>query len=228
MASRDLPSPGPAPRAAVSGLEDLMARQRPASRAPRPPGAPPTVVRRALWLDSTYDVAGTVLLCVGDHDLTSLALGQVNPGVSIVVVDIDEATLEFIDCQAAALGLGIRCFEGDLRFGLPAPAVGCADLVFTDPPYTPEGVELFVARGLQGLANRDNSRAILPYGYSERPPTLGFHGQSAAHRLGLAYEMMLPAFNRYDGAQAVGRASDLYVWPPPPRPRPAGHPPPTP
>src|SRR5258708_5682893 len=32
MASRDLPSPGPAPRAAVSGLEDLMARQRPATR----------------------------------------------------------------------------------------------------------------------------------------------------------------------------------------------------
>src|SRR5258708_35943129 len=36
MASRDLPSPGPAPRAAVSGLEDLMARQRPATRRLRP------------------------------------------------------------------------------------------------------------------------------------------------------------------------------------------------
>ncbi len=199
----------------LASLADLIAKAPAASPdLDHVPATPETVVRRALWLDSTYDVAGTVLLCVGDHDLTSLALGQVNPGVSIVVVDIDEATLEFIDCQAAALGLGIRCFEGDLRFGLPAPAVGCADLVFTDPPYTPEGVELFVARGLQGLANRDNSRVIVAYGYSERHPTLGFQVQSVAHRLGLAYEMMLPAFNRYDGAQAVGSASDLYVWRP--------------
>jgi hypothetical protein len=38
--------------------------------------------------------------------------------------------------------------------------------------------------------------------------------QSAAHRLGLAYEAVLPRFSRYDGAQAVGSASALYVWRP--------------
>ncbi|MGI8450460.1 MAG: bis-aminopropyl spermidine synthase family protein, partial [Streptosporangiaceae bacterium] len=58
------------------------------------PAIPETAVRRALWLDSTYDLPGTVLLCVGDHDPTSLAVAQVSPGVTVVVVDIDEATLE--------------------------------------------------------------------------------------------------------------------------------------
>jgi N4-bis(aminopropyl)spermidine synthase len=178
------------------------------------PATPETVVRRALWLDSTYDLAGAVVLCVGDHDLTSLALTQVSPGVSVIVADIDEATLEFVDSRATALGLDVRCFACDLRFGLPAPAAGRADLVFTDPPYTPEGVELFAARGLQGLGNRDNGRVIVAYGYSDRHPTLGFQAQSVAHRLALAYEMMLPAFSRYEGAQAVGSASDLYVWRP--------------
>ncbi|MGI8450476.1 MAG: bis-aminopropyl spermidine synthase family protein, partial [Streptosporangiaceae bacterium] len=178
------------------------------------PATPETAVRRALWLDSTYDLPGTVLLCVGDHDLTSLAVAQVSPGVTVVVVDIDEATLEYIDSQAARLGLDIRCLAGDLRFGLPEPAIAGADLVFTDPPYTPEGVGLFVARGLQGMGNRDNGRVVVAYGYSERHPTLGFQVQSAAQRLGLAYEMLLPAFSRYDGAQAIGSASDLYVWRP--------------
>ena len=175
---------------------------------------PETVVRRALWLDSTYDLAGAVLLFVGDHDLTSLAVGQVSPGTDLVVVDIDEATLEFIDDRASQLGIGVRCLAGDLRFGLPERAAGCADLVFTDPPYTPEGVELFAARGLQGLGNRDQGRLIVAYGFSDLHPGLGFAVQSAAHRLGLAYEAVLPRFNRYHGAQAVGSSSSLYAWRP--------------
>ncbi len=178
---------------------------------------PETAVRRALWLDSTYDLAGSVVLCVGDHDLTSLALGQVNRATTAVVVDLHEPTLEYIDDHAGRLGLAVRCLFGDLRFGLPGPAVGCADLVFTDPPYTPEGVELFVARGLQGLGNHDNGRVVVAFGYSDRHPTLGLQAQAAAHRLSLAYEAVLPGFNRYDGAQAVGSSSDLYVWRPTPR-----------
>ena len=199
----------------VAKIADLTARV-PAARADldHVPATPETVVRRALWLDSTYDLTAMTLLCVGDHDLTSLAVAQVSPDATVVVVDIDEPTLEFVDSQASALGLAVRCFAADMRFGLPQPAIGCADLVFTDPPYTPEGVGLFVARGLQGLANRDNGRVIAAYGYSERHPTLGLQVQAVVPRLGLAYEAVLPAFNRYDGGEAVGSASDLYVWRP--------------
>jgi len=49
--------------AAVSELDHVQA-------------TPETAVRRALWLDGTYDLRDAVLLCVGDHDLTSLAVGQ--------------------------------------------------------------------------------------------------------------------------------------------------------
>ena len=199
----------------VESIADLIATAPPScADLDHVPATPQTVVRRALWLDSTYDLAGAVLLCVGDHDLTSLAVAQASPGVTVVVVDLDERTLDFIGSRAAALGLDIQCLAGDLRFGLPGPAIGCADLIFTDPPYTPEGVALFIGRGLQGLANRDNGRVIVAYGYSERHPTLGVQVQSVGPRLGLACEALLPAFNRYDGAQAVGSASDLYVWRP--------------
>jgi predicted methyltransferase len=201
--------------ALVGSMTDLVAHAPPAVLdLDHVPATPETVVRRALWLDSTYDLPGSVLLCVGDHDLTSLAVAQVSQAVTVVVVDVDEPTLAFIDSQAARLGLDVRCFAGDLRFGLPEPALACADLVFTDPPYTPEGVGLFAARGLQGLRNRDQGRVIVAYGYSDRHPTLGFQVQSVSQRLGLAYEMLLPAFNRYEGAQAICSAADLYVWRP--------------
>jgi predicted methyltransferase len=188
------------------------------------PATPVTSVRRALWLDSTYDMAGAVLLCVGDHDLTSLAVAQISPEAEIIVVDVDEATLEFIDAaagrirehRAGRLGGRVRCLAGDLRFGLPEQASGLADLVFTDPPYTPEGVGLFAARGLQGLRDQGGSagRVIVAYGYSERHPALGVQVQSVAHHLGLACEAVLPRFSTYAGAEAVGSSSALYVWRP--------------
>jgi predicted methyltransferase len=175
------------------------------------PATPETVVRRALWLDSRYDLAGAHLLCLGDHDLTSVLVAQVNPAVTITVVDLDERVLAYLDEAAAARGIRLRCLVGDLRFGLPPLARGRADLVFTDPPYTPDGVRLFLARGVQGLRDRQHGRLVMAYGYSERHPSLGWQVQQAAAGLGLAFEAILPGFNRYLGAQAVGSASDLYV-----------------
>jgi hypothetical protein len=172
---------------------------------------PGTAARRALWLDARYDLAGARLLCVGDHDLTSLAACLVNRDLATTVVDVDERILEFIDAEAARLGLDVRCLFADLRLGLPTTAAASADLVFTDPPYTPEGVRLFLARGAQGLRDRERGRLVMAYGFSDRTPALGLKVQQAAQDLALAYEAILPAMNRYDGAQAVGSAADLYV-----------------
>ncbi|MGQ0842133.1 bis-aminopropyl spermidine synthase family protein [Actinokineospora sp.] len=172
-----------------------------------------TMLRRARWLDDTYDLRGARLLCVGDHDLTALAACTLRPGLSAVVVDLDDSLLAYIDHTARERGLDIRCLHADFRFGLPPAAVGSADLVFTDPPYTPEGMRLFLARGVEGLRAADG-RVVVAYGYSERNPALGLKVQQEILRLGLVFEAVLPAFNRYLGAQAVGSASDLYVLQP--------------
>ncbi|GAA3016790.1 Protein of unknown function DUF43 [Actinokineospora globicatena] len=169
-----------------------------------------TMLRRARWLDQTYDLAGARLLCVGDHDLTALAVCTLRPELSATVVDVDERLLEYVDKTAAARGLDIQCRYADFRFALPPSTVGTADLVFTDPPYTPEGMRLFLARAIESLRDPDG-RAIVAYGYSDRTPALGLKVQQEIQRLGLVFEAVLPAFNRYHGAQAVGSASDLYV-----------------
>lgn len=170
-----------------------------------------TVVRRALWLDSAFDLDGFHLLCVGDHDLTSLAVCSVIPGARVTVVDVDERLLEFIDGRAARYGHEIRCLYADFRFGVPDVVAESADVVLTDPPYTPEGVELFLARGAQSLRDRANGRLVMAYGFSLSHPALGMKVQRAVQDLDLVAEAVLPAFNRYHGAQAVGSASDLYV-----------------
>jgi hypothetical protein len=170
-----------------------------------------TRLRRARLLASRYDLDGATVLCLGDHDLTSLALALIAPRCRLAVVDLDDALLDHVDRSAARLGAAVACRFADLRFGLPADLAGAADVVFTDPPYTPEGVRLFAARGCETLRRDDRSRLLLCYGHGERQPALGLKVQAVLHSLHLLVEEVRPGFNRYEGAQAIGSASALYV-----------------
>jgi hypothetical protein len=172
---------------------------------------PETVLRRALWLDARYDLASARLLFLGDHDLTSLAVRAVCPSAELTVVDLDERVLAYLDERGER---EIRTVHTDLRVGLP-PALGSGfDLVFSDPPYTPEGMGLFAARGVQALREPSEGRLLFAYGYSPRHPALGARVQRSLATLGLTFEAILPGFNRYFGAQAIGSAADLYVCQP--------------
>ncbi|MBX6391463.1 MAG: bis-aminopropyl spermidine synthase family protein [Frankia sp.] len=208
-----LPGDGLAVRAdQVATMRELIAAApRPRADLDHVPATAETVARRAQWLGAAYDLAGRTLLCLGDHDLTSLAAAAAIPGLGVVVVDVDDDLLAFLDEQASARGLAIRCYFADLRFGLPPAVAGTADLAFTDPPYTPAGVALFCARGAEGLRDREHGRVLLAYGFSDRTPTLGWKAQRALGDAGFAIEALLPAFHAYDGAEAIGARAGLYV-----------------
>lgn len=170
-----------------------------------------TALRRALLLSTRFDLEGRTVLCVGDHDLTSVALTLVCPGARALVVDLDERVLSHIDAVAASLGLAVRTHAADLRLGLPTGVRGTADVVFTDPPYTPDGVELFVRRGMEGMADPRRGRVLVAYGASETTPRLAAATQARLVRMDVLLEAVWPDFNRYLGAESIGAASDLYV-----------------
>lgn len=175
-----------------------------------------TVLRRALWLDEHYDLGQVRIVFVGDHDLTSLAVRELRADADLAVVDVDDRVLEHIDRRGRGT---IRTVHADLRFGLPRAVAGTADIVFSDPPYTPEGMALFASRAVECLADPTSGRVVLAYGYSRRHPTLGHQTQKALLNLGLTFEAIVPDFHRYHGAQAIGSTADLYVCHPTPRAR---------
>ncbi|KOX07223.1 bis-aminopropyl spermidine synthase family protein [Nocardiopsis sp. NRRL B-16309] len=181
-----------------------------------------TALRRALFLTTRFDLSDRTVLCVGDHDLTSVALALVCPSARTVVVDVDERVLAHIDALSASLGLPVRTHAADLRLGLPSTVRGVADVVFTDPPYTPDGVELFVRRGLEGMADPRRGRVLVAYGASEATPRLAATTQARLLRMDLLVESMWPDFNRYQAAESIGAASDLYVLRPLSRTPPGG------
>jgi hypothetical protein len=191
---------------------DLAAELPPSRwRLDHVPATPGTMARRALYLAGEYELAGASVLCLGDHDLTSLAVGLAAPEAELSVVDIDEPILDYVAGSAARLALPLTTAWADLRLALPPSLVGTADLVFTDPPYTTEGMRLFLTRALEALLPTGHERLAFCFGTGERHLVKALEVQGLLGDLRLALEAMLPGFNRYDGAEAIGARSDLYI-----------------
>ena len=164
-----------------------------------------TVLKRVAWLDDEFELAQSRVLMLGDHDATSLAFGVLGVvPAALAVVDIDHALLEFLD-EIPHLHFA------DLRLGLPPTLHARFDIVVTDPPYSPEGIGLFAARAVEAIERHDNGRIVLAYGFPPHQPALGLKVQTALSDLSLVYEAVLPGFNHYEGAQAIGSRSAQYV-----------------
>jgi hypothetical protein len=198
--------------ASIERMEQILARAPAPVRAlDHVPATAETVLRRALYLAREFDLDRTRVLFAGDHDCTSLAFGVLGLAPrAVTVTDIDEPLLGFIGAEAAATGSPVVPLFADLRIGLPERARAAHEVVFTDPPYTPDGVGLFAARAVQALAQPVNGRVLVAYGYSESAPALGLKVQQALGELDLLFEAVLPGFNRYRGAEAIGSSADLY------------------
>jgi N4-bis(aminopropyl)spermidine synthase len=205
------PAPGPEEALVASMTAIMGGLPAPVRHLDHVPATPATAARRARFLAETFDLGGASVLCLGDHDLTSLALPQVVPGVEVAVVDVDERVLGYVDAVARERGWRVRTVFADLRVELPRSLAGRFDLVFSDPPYTQAGVRLFLRRGLEALRRTEFARLLFCYGFGERQPGLGLKVQAVVQELRLVAEAILPAFNRYLGAEAIGGTSALYV-----------------
>lgn len=175
------------------------------------PATAETMARRAQYLAGEYELDGASVLSLGDHDLTSLAVGLVAPDAELTVLDIDERILDYVAESAGRLGYPLTAAWADLRLALPPSLVGTADLVFTDPPYTTEGIRLFLTRALEALRPTGHERLAFCFGTGERHLVKALEVQSLLGDLRLVLEAMLPGFNHYAGAEAIGARSELYI-----------------
>lgn len=170
-----------------------------------------TTAKRALLMAENGDLYRKKILFLGDDDLTSIACALLEPGVSINVLEIDRRLVSLIKEQAQAKRLSIRVKEFDLTKDLPREYLGKFDVVFTDPPYTPSGVGLFINQGILALKNSSSSRVYLCYGTSDKARERELVIQQIINERGLLIKSKLHAFNRYHGAQSIGSRSSIYV-----------------
>lgn len=171
-----------------------------------------TTAKRASLMSFFGDVKNKKLLFLGDDDFTSIATASLGEAEKIVVADIDQRILRVIKSLSDGQSFGMETINYDARKKLSHELIGKFDVVFTDPPYTPEGVELFVSRAVESLdSNNKAARVYVCYGNSDRAKERLLLIQEIFVNSGLMVRWVFDKFNRYQGAESIGSSSSLFI-----------------
>ncbi len=173
---------------------------------------PETALRRALYLYEYDALEGRDVLILGDDDLSSLAVGLLSEFLglqvrNLVVLECDGRLVDYLRGTAGRAGYPLEARRHDLRQDLPDELVGRFDVFLTDPPYTLEGLDLFVSRGVTGLRSGAGKQGYVCFGH--RSPQETAEAVGALTQMGLAPVEIVPDFNRYVGAQVLAGISQM-------------------
>jgi predicted methyltransferase/DNA-directed RNA polymerase subunit RPC12/RpoP len=174
-----------------------------------------TKIRRVLFMHETGALVGRRVLLLGDDDLMSITIdhlaehfGMVNTISELVVVDVDDEILAFCRSQLREARFPVTLVNHDLRNPLPADLTARFDTVFTDPPYTPEGAELFLSRAAAALAPSSGGNVFFSFGMKQPQDLLRI--QTAMTSMGFVTRRLVRGFNEYLGSGALGGVSNIY------------------
>ncbi|HPA47479.1 MAG TPA: bis-aminopropyl spermidine synthase family protein [bacterium] len=176
-------------------------------------GTPESGIRRALLAIEKGLILGRHVAFLGDDDLVSVAvalvvqaIGQSTHQTRLLVLDIDERFIEFIRECASRVGTEMELHVYDARNPLPQAVVGSCQTVFTDPPYTVNGITLFCHRAAQ-LSAREGGDLMLSYADPAPDDLLQIEGN--LNRQGWITADLRPGFNRYEGSSIHAHQSNL-------------------
>ncbi len=169
-----------------------------------------TQIKRLKLLSEFIDLSELNILFLGDDDLTSLCLSALGLPGKIAVLDIDPTLVALISEASKVEKMEIDVYHNDLRAGLPVELNGKFDAVFSDPPYTPSGFELFLFSELNALKNTSGT-VFICYGTSERSPERILPVQKIIDKYNLVIDFSATNFNKYEGANSIGNSSNIYV-----------------
>jgi len=169
-----------------------------------------TIIKRAIFLHKSNELYRRNILLLGDDDHTSIALALINTSIKIHVVDVDKKILESIEKIAKKNNLKIETSPADFRTEKLDSLKGKFDVVFTDPPYTTSGVDLFIDKAINCLRLRYSSTIFFCYGNSSRATERTLAVQKKIMEKYLMISLIEKNFNQYVGADSIGNGSSLY------------------
>jgi len=158
------------------------------------------------------------ILCIGDDDLVSVSLGLLLKKLyqgndksksEIHVVDIDDGFLNYINEISYKFDLPITCHKMNLRESMNKDLISKFDCFYTDPPYTINGMRLFLSRGIAGLKKRKGLPIF--FSFSHKPYDYSYNIMSKLCEMGLSIHRIMPKFNIYEGASIIGNIGQIII-----------------
>lgn len=175
-----------------------------------------TTVKRVVKLAQNGDLAGKKLAFLGDDDLVSIGVALTHQYKKITVFEIDDRLNKLITQISQENNLNIEVIKQDLRQPIDKSHFDKYDLVFTDPPYTKEGINIFLNQAIKLINKNFLGRIYLCYGNSDRAREREIEIQKLILDHNLIIKTKLNQFNKYNGAESIGSQSSLYIldWTP--------------
>lgn len=177
---------------------------------------PDTAVTKAMVIKNKGVIDKGRIAFLGDDDLVSVALALLDQTyTNITVFDIDSRVLEVLENITKDLNIkNIRFQIYDVRDKLGDEFFEKFDVVVTDPPYTVSGIDLFLKRSVELLANKkDFSKGyvFMQYGNSFKSPEKFLKIQETISSYNFVIEDRINKFAKYEGADSIGNSSSLYI-----------------
>lgn len=175
-----------------------------------------TTIRRVDRLSKNDDLKGKKIAFLGDDDLVSVAVALTRQCKKITVFEIDDRLNNFIAQISKENNLEIEIIKQNICQRLDKKWFEKFDVVFTDPPYTKEGVDIFLNQAIRLIKKNFLGRIYLCYGNSDRAREREVEIQKLILNHNLIIKTKFNQFNRYFGAESIGSQSSLYVldWTP--------------
>lgn len=175
-----------------------------------------TTVKRVVKLAQNGDLAGKKLAFLGDDDLVSIGAALTHQCKKITVFEIDDRLNKLITQISQENNLNIEVIKQHLRHPIDKSHFDKYDLVFTDPPYTKEGINIFLNQAIKLINKNFLGRIYLCYGNSDRAREKEIEIQKLILDHNVIIKTKLNQFNKYYGAESIGSQSSLYIldWTP--------------
>ncbi len=192
-------------------LDDLVALRPPADvTLDQAKATVGTLARRVNYLLQNDSLWGRRILFLGDDDFVSVAVARwvekyagaesSGPTPTLTVVDIDERVCNGIRKAAPS----VQTFVHSFRDPLPDFLQHRFDVVFTDPPYTAKGAELFLCRAAEAVEH-EGAHCFFSMGHLD--PGGMRQVQAAVSAIGWVIVEWIPAFNEYEGSSVLANVS---------------------
>lgn len=178
-----------------------------------------TAIQRAGFFYEKGSLEGKHVLFIGDDDFTSVSVGLLSKiffpndeitliPKSITVVDIDDRVLDEIRAVFEKYKISVQCIHYDLRKSVPSELLHKYDTIITDPPYSINGLRLFLSRAISFMNPEKNKDLFLSFAHRSPDQTLQI--QLVLTKLGLSVIEILPRFNKYEGSEILGNETQLF------------------
>ncbi|MGB9694788.1 MAG: bis-aminopropyl spermidine synthase family protein [Caldisericaceae bacterium] len=118
---------------------------------------PENSIRRAEYVYERGDLQGKRILFLGDDDLTSVAMSLTGMPEEIVVIEVDERIVAFINEVADKEKLNLKAILYNAVNPLPQDLVGKFDTFLNDPVETVEGMRVFLSRCAMSLKGKGSA-----------------------------------------------------------------------